>query len=70
MKKSYRIAFLLVFLTSLINGSYTAIDIKAVFADESDVKIFTISGKELNNLQKGVNILRYKDGRTQKLIIK
>ena len=54
----------------IINGSYTATDIKAVLADESDVKIFTISGKELNNLQKGVNILRYKDGRTQKLIIK
>ena len=70
MKKSYRIAFLLVFLTSLINGSYTATDIEAVLADESDVKIFTISGKEFNNLQKGVNILRYKDGRTQKLIIK
>ena len=70
MKKSYRIAFLLVFLTSLINGSYTATDIKAVLADESEVKIFNVSGKPLNNLQKGVNILRYKDGRTQKLIIK
>lgn len=63
MKKSYRIAFLLVFLTSPLM-------LLAVLADESDVKIFTISGKELNNLQKGVNILRYKDGRTQKLIIK
>ena len=54
----------------IINGSYTATDIKAVLADESDVKIYTVSGKPLNNLQKGVNILRYKDGRTQKLIIK
>jgi len=54
----------------IINGSYTATDIKPVLADESDVKIYTVSGKELNNLQKGVNILRYKDGRTQKLIIK
>ena len=53
-----------------INGSYTATDIKVVLADESDVKIYTVSGKPLNNLQKGVNILRYKDGRTQKLIIK
>ena len=53
-----------------INGSYTATDIRAILADESDVKIFTVSGKPLNNMQKGVNILRYKDGRTQKLIIK
>lgn len=53
-----------------INGSYTATDIRAILADESDVKIFTVSGKPLNNLQKGVNIIRYKDGRTQKLIIK
>ena len=53
-----------------INGSYTATDIRAVLADESDVKIYTVSGKPSNNLQKGVNILRYKDGRTQKLIIK
>ncbi len=53
-----------------INGSYTATDIKAILSDESDVKIYNVSGKPLNNLQKGVNILRYKDGRTQKLIIK
>ena len=53
-----------------INGTYTATDIRAILADESDVKIYTVSGKPLNNLQKGVNILRYKDGRTQKLIIK
>ena len=53
-----------------INGSYTATDIKAILSDESDVKIYNVSGKPLNSLQKGVNILRYKDGRTQKLIIK
>ena len=53
-----------------INGSYTATDIRAILADESDVKIYTVNGKPLNNLQRGVNILRYKDGRTQKLIIK
>ena len=53
-----------------INGTYTATDIKAVLADKSDVKIFTVSGKPLNKPQKGVNILRYKDGRTQKIMIK
>ena len=53
-----------------INGTYTATDIKTVLADKSDVKIFTVSGKPLNKPQKGVNILRYKDGRTQKIMIK
>lgn len=53
-----------------IDGTYTATGIEAIIANEPDVKIFTVSGKPLNKLQKGVNILRYKDGRTQKIIIK
>ena len=53
-----------------ITGSYTATAIEAILATESDVKIYTISGKPINKLQKGVNILRYKDGRTKKIIIK
>jgi Listeria-Bacteroides repeat domain (List_Bact_rpt). len=52
-----------------ITGSYT-VGIKTVLAVESDVKIYTVSGKSINKLQKGVNILRYKDGRTKKIVIK
>ena len=53
-----------------INGTYTATGIEAVLASEPDVKIFTVSGKPLNKVQKGVNILRYKDGRTRKIVVK
>ena len=54
----------------LIQGTYTATGIEAILASEPDVKIFTVSGKPLNKLQKGVNILRYKDGRTRKIVVK
>ena len=53
-----------------INGAYTPTGIEAILASEPDVKIFTVSGKPLNKLQKGVNILRYKDGRTRKIVVK
>lgn len=53
-----------------INGAYTATGIEAILASEPDVKIFTVSGKPLNKVQKGVNILRYKDGRTRKIVVK
>ena len=53
----------------IIYGTYT-VGIDAIVAVESDVKIFTVSGKPLSKLQKGVNIIRYKDGRTQKIVVK
>lgn len=53
-----------------INGAYTATGIEAILASEPDVKIYTVSGKPLNKVQKGVNILRYKDGRTRKIVVK
>ena len=53
-----------------INGTYITTGIEAIFASERDVKIFTVSGKPLNKVQKGVNILRYKDGRTRKIVVK
>lgn len=53
-----------------INGTYTATGIEAILASKPDVKIFTVSGKPLNKVQKGVNILRYKDGRTRKIVVK
>lgn len=54
----------------LIQGTYTATGIEAILASEPDVKIYTVSGKPLNKVQKGVNILRYKDGRTRKIVVK
>lgn len=53
-----------------INGTYTSTGIDAILVSESDVKIFTVNGKLLNKLQKGMNILRYKDGRTRKIVVK
>lgn len=53
-----------------INGAYTPTGIEAILASEPDVKIYTVSGKPLNKVQKGVNILRYKDGRTRKIVVK
>ena len=53
-----------------IYGTYTATGIKAIMANKSDMKIFTVSGKPLNKLQKGVNILRTKDGKTKKVMVK
>ena len=53
-----------------INGTYTPTDIKAVFAIEPDVKIFTVSGKPLNKLQKGINIIKMSDGSTKKVLVK
>jgi hypothetical protein len=53
-----------------INGTYTATGIEAILASELDVKIFTVSGKQINRVQKGINILRYKDGRTRKIVVK
>ena len=53
-----------------ITGSYTATAINAILAADPDVKIYTVSGKPINKLQKGVNILRYKDGKTRKIVVK
>ena len=37
---------------------------------DKDTKIYDISGSQLNTLQKGVNIIRYSDGTTKKVMIK
>jgi hypothetical protein len=54
----------------VIYGTYTSTGIKAIVANETDVKIFTVSGKPLNKLQKGVNIIRTRDGKTKKIMVK
>lgn len=37
---------------------------------DKDTKIYDISGNQLNTLQKGINIIRYSDGTTKKVIVK
>ena len=54
----------------VIYGTYSSTGIKAIVANETDVKIFTVSGKPLNKLQKGVNIIRTRDGKTKKIVVK
>ena len=54
-----------------ITGSFTFVDaIKDVIADDSEYKIFTPDGKPVETLQKGVNIIRYSDGQTKKVLVK
>lgn len=37
---------------------------------DKDTKIYDISGNQLNTLQKGINIIRYSDGTTKKVVVK
>lgn len=54
-----------------ITGGFTFVDaIKDVIADDSEYKIFTPDGKPVETLQKGVNIIRYSDGQTKKVLVK
>jgi hypothetical protein len=32
--------------------------------------IYSMDGRQLNHLQKGINILRYSDGTTKKVVVK
>ena len=44
-------------------------DIADIIAD-AEYKIFTPDGKSIETLQKGVNIIRYSDGQTKKVLVK
>ena len=54
----------------LIYGTYTATGIETILANEPDVKIFDTKGNQIGKLQKGINILIYKNGDKKKVIIK
>ena len=49
-----------------------ATGIKGVNADEDDkpVEIYDLSGRRLNSMQQGLNIVKTVDGRTSKIIVK
>ena len=49
-----------------INGSSA---IKSIKADKQPTLIYSIEGRRLKSLSKGINIIRQKDGKTKKIII-
>ncbi len=54
-----------------ITGYFTFIDaIEDVVADDGSYEIYTLDGKQVKSLQKGVNIIRYSNGSTQKVFVK
>ena len=54
-----------------ITGNFTFIDaIEDVIADDGTYQIFTLDGKPVESLQKGVNIIRYTDGKVTKVLVK
>ena len=56
-------------LSMRIDGSTTGIDaIDAI--NDAEAEYYDLSGKRLDELQKGVNIVRMKSGKTKKIIIK
>ncbi len=54
-----------------VNGSFTFIDaIDDVIADDGTYQIFTLDGRLVESLQKGVNIIRYSNGTTKSVYVK
>ena len=54
-----------------ITGSFTMIDdVQDINADEGEYQIYTLDGKQVDTLQKGVNIIRHSNGSTQKVFVK
>lgn len=54
-----------------VNGSFTLIDaIEDVIADDGTYQIFTLDGRLVESLQKGVNIIRYSNGTTKSVYVK
>ena len=53
-----------------ITGTFTFVDaIESVIADD-EYQIYTIDGKPVETLQKGVNIIKYKNGTSKKVVVK
>ena len=54
-----------------VNGSFTFIDaIEDVIADDGTYQIFTLDGKLVETMQKGVNIIRFSNGTTKSVYVK
>lgn len=44
--------------------------IKGIMSAQQDVQIYSPNGKKLNKLQKGLNIVKMRDGTIRKIVIK
>ena len=53
-----------------INGSYITTGIHSVALESGKVKIFTLDGRQVDTLRKGINIIKMADGTTKKVVIK
>ena len=53
-----------------VNAYITGIAAAGVGLSNHKYEIYTIDGKKLNNLQKGINIIRTADGKTKKVVVK
>ena len=54
-----------------ITGTFTSVDaIEDVIANDDEYQIYTLDGKQVEALQKGVNIIKYGDGNSQKVYVK
>lgn len=54
-----------------ITGVFTFVDaIEDVLADDGEYQIYTLDGKPVETLQKGVNIIKYMNGKVKKVVVK
>lgn len=54
-----------------VTGSFTVIvGIKDIESDEENTQIYTLDGKRVNALHRGVNIIRHSDGTVTKIFVK
>lgn len=53
-----------------IYGSFTSGIAEINFGHTNDVKIYTVNGKRVSRLQRGVNIIRYSDGRVRRINVR
>ena len=54
----------------VVNASYTTGISELMMSGKMDIRIYSLNGKLLNRPQKGINIIKYKDGTTKKVVIK
>lgn len=55
----------------MVNGYFTLIDaIEDVVTEDDTYQIYTVDGKPVETLQKGVNIIKYMNGKVKKVVVK
>ena len=52
-----------------INGAYTTTGILSIAVESGKAKIFTLDGRQMDTLQKGINIIRMDDGTIKKVVL-